>query len=1504
MKKNSAVYIEYADIQYKLLLNEEKRRYYISNDFEGADVYIPDADFAAFVIEVRGENTREIYIASPDSEICLKVNVPQLLSKAVVTLYELYDDYYEIYIETTNILNFGAGFGNHIVMHYCDRPLAFNLLHNKEQWMLRLQDADNRVYINGILATRLQNIHEGDVITYRSYTFIFKSISLLLYHEFALEVDDVIHSTQGELRNQGYPYYKRSPRIFYEEPEEKISIPAPSQKVEGDKHGLLKTILPNIIMIGTTIGTGMLMGRGVMVLVMGVSSMVTLSTTVAKYFSDKKKEKEKEEERIHYYGRSLDQVRKRIRAQLFEQRTALELSLPSIAEEEKTIDTMDMKLWEKNPEHQDFLKVRVGTGTKSLSFPIEYQAKDSEQNEKDELHTAAKQLSNKYTSIHDVPISLDLSAGITGIVGEPNHVMKHAMAILFHTCVSHSYKDLQIIAIYPEHAKDLLWLKWMPHTWIGERQFKAMIKDSRTRDNILGSIYQVIKTRMNDKKESSQKQVVPSPRMLFVIADLALIFDHSIMEFLNQDLSDAGVYAIYLGDRIESLPEATANILLVDEMESGVMIKQNGVDGRQIYQPDFMDPVKLSELARKLAPIQQISNVTNTIPNSVTLFELYKIEEPKQYEILQRWDENKPYKTLAVPLGLRGTDDIVMLNLHEKAHGPHGLVAGTTGSGKSETIQSYIISLAINFHPYDVAFLLIDYKGGGMADLFKDLPHLLGTITNLDGAQTMRALVAIKSENLRRQAVFLKHGVNHVDQYQKLYNEGIVTEPMPHLFIISDEFAELKSEKPEFIKELVSTARIGRSLGVHLVLATQKPDGVVDEQISSNSKFRICLKVQNQSDSQSMIKTPDAAYITQAGRGYLMVGNNEIYELFQSAWSGAKYVKEKQEEINVDDNIYLFNDLGQTQLLTQDFSQNVKTQEKQSEVVTQLDATVAHISKTFDQLKLVKVPSPWLPPLAEKIYLSDLRDHASDTPNWNETTKELVCLLGRVDQPQKQAQSNLEINFTKSGHVAVFASATMGKSTFLRTAAIDLAMNYSPQEVNLYIFDFGSNSLLPLKDLPQTSDVMTIDSMDKIVKFERIITEQMKERKQKLGKAGVSSIDLYRKVTKEIIPDIVLFIDNFDIVKEQFESLEKVLTDVSRDGMSCGIYMILSASRSNMLKMNLQANIKNQMALYLIDKTEVYNIVGRTELQQEELPGRGFAKMDMVYSFQTALPVQAVTEEEMVSKFKEQIQKIQMAWKGEKVKPIPMLPERLSFEDFLTYPSVSASKMPCIPFGLDNERVEAAVFNFAMVNHLLLLGLPVSGKTNALKVIAEMLLKMYVNEKIYMFDDVMMKLNTYKKRENIQYVSMDDKAAFHLGMNELIEISKERKQAYINYIRAEGEATPGEFYGQFESVYVLVANAKWFVANAENQAAYGNLLMDVRQMGIHFIFCENATELKEYDALTKAVKAIEEGLLFINADKQQIWNLPYAAAKDKPLQKGEAYYIKGSTYARIKIPLL
>ena len=273
----------------------------------------------------------------------------------------------------------------------------------------------------------------------------------------------------------------------------------------------------------------------------------------------------------------------------------------------------------------------------------------------------------------------------------------------------------------------------------------------------------------------------------------------------------------------------------------------------------------------------------------ITFLEMFDVGRIEHLVSANRWKENNPVKSLATPVGISTDGSLFCLDLHEKYQGPHGLVAGMTGSGKSEFIITYILSMAVNFHPDEVAFILIDYKGGGLTGAFEDekrgihLPHLVGTITNLDGASIQRSLVSIQSELKRRQRIFnevksaTNEGTMDIYTYQKLYREQKVKEPLPHLFIISDEFAELKKQEPEFMDQLISAARIGRSLGVHLILATQKPSGVVDDQIWSNTKFRVCLRVQDRSDSFEMLKRPEAAELKDTGRFYLQVGYNEYF---------------------------------------------------------------------------------------------------------------------------------------------------------------------------------------------------------------------------------------------------------------------------------------------------------------------------------------------------------------------------------------------------------------------------------------------------------------------------------------------------------------------------------------------------------------------------------------------------------------------------------------------------
>ena len=338
------------------------------------------------------------------------------------------------------------------------------------------------------------------------------------------------------------------------------------------------------------------------------------------------------------------------------------------------------------------------------------------------------------------------------------------------------------------------------------------------------------------------------------------------------------------------------------------------------------------------------------LPGTYSFLQMFNAGKVEYLNPLTRWNENNPTKTLSTPVGIGTDGELFYLDLHQKRQGPHGLIAGMTGSGKSEFIITYILSMAVNYSPDEVAFVLIDYKGGGLASAFEDpergihLPHVVGTITNLDGAAIQRSMVSINSELKRRQAVFNEAksrnntGSMDIYEYQKLYRAKKVDEPMPHLFLISDEFAELKSQQPEFMSELISTARIGRSLGVHLILATQKPTGVVNDQIWSNTRFRVCMKVQNRNDSMEMLKRPEGADIRETGRFYLQVGYNEYFALGQSAWAGADYLPSDAVMQQKDESVEFLDDAGQVIVKVS------PKKEKSKSDVKQLVAIVKYLS--------------------------------------------------------------------------------------------------------------------------------------------------------------------------------------------------------------------------------------------------------------------------------------------------------------------------------------------------------------------------------------------------------------------------------------------------------------------------------------------------------------------------------------------------------------------------------
>ena len=606
--------------------------------------------------------------------------------------------------------------------------------------------------------------------------------------------------------------------------------------------------------------------------------------------------------------------------------------------------------------------------------------------------------------------------------------------------------------------------------------------------------------------------------------------------------------------------------------------------------------------------------------------------------------------------------------------------------GKSEFIITYILSLALNYHPNDVSFVLIDYKGGGLTGAFKngnlELPHIVGTITNIDTEGLQRSLVSIKSEVKRRQILFNKareianNGTIDIYKYQKLYHQGILSEPLPHLLIICDEFAELKQQQPDFMAELVSISRIGRSLGVHLILATQKPSGIVDEQIRSNSKFAICLKVQDKTDSNDVIGTDKAAFLKQAGRFYFKVGNDEYFMMGQSGWAGAPYIPSTVN--NEKQNILQF--ISNTGKIIKEVSDGLKIKAKsQGEQLTNIVKTICQIAKeeNFAPRKL------WLEKLSDNIYIEELKEKYKYKQKDN---SEIV--IGEYDDPERQHQDLVRLNLLSNGNIAVFGTIDSGKETLLNTMLYELLSKNSSSKLWVYILDFGSETFKIWKNAPHVGDVILSENSEKITRFFKIIKEEMDARKEILSNYN-GDYEYYLKTSKKEMPLIVIFINGFENFSEKYiEEYDDLLLSLTREGQKYGIVFVFNVSSSSDFRYRLLQILKRKICLNLTDENDYINIL--ESIGKRRLPrifGRGFIEInDEIMEFQIA---KICSPENYNIKIREIIEKLK---ENNKIiaKEIKTLPDVVKITDFNTE-KISISNFP---IGIVNKDLQELNYNF------------------------------------------------------------------------------------------------------------------------------------------------------------------------------------------------------------------
>lgn len=517
------------------------------------------------------------------------------------------------------------------------------------------------------------------------------------------------------------------------------------------------------------------------------------------------------------------------------------------------------------------------------------------------------------------------------------------------------------------------------------------------------------------------------------------------------------------------------------------------------------------------------------------LFHCHSVEE---LQIASRYQGSDAAKSLRVIIGQSADGGELYLDAHEHSHGPHGLFAGMTGSGKSECLLTYLLSLAVTFSCQDVSFLLIDFKGGTMANALAKLPHTAGIITNLDKGILMRCMCAIEGELTRRQQQLADTGERYgissmdIDKYMQLRKQHPSLAAMPHLFLVADEFAELKQLFPAVLDHLRQCARIGRSLGIHLLLATQKPFGVVDEQIWSNARFRLCLKVADRNDSMDMLKKDSAVHLQHPGQLFLQVGHDEVFVQGQSAWTQAPYDPCGKEA----SDLYLsyYDSDGNMQDLPMAGGTVAKT-----ELEAVCDALCAISTERAAPL--------WMPPLKPNLQQEEL------------PAKETALTLGLLDDLAHQQQITFSMSVWDGRNLAVCGMVGSGKSMFVETLIQSCLVK---SENILYLFDFDKPLFMKYAQYQQVAAVFQREDAEGIQSFFSFMRRMIKQRRAQRSEQGILCI-----------------FHNYEVFHELYQELEEELLYLLREGKKYGIVCCITTAVLQQIPMRIQACLEDWYAL-------------------------------------------------------------------------------------------------------------------------------------------------------------------------------------------------------------------------------------------------------------------------------------------------------------------------------------
>ena len=1041
-------------------------------------------------------------------------------------------------------------------------------------------------------------------------------------------------------------YFSKSPRIRRIIKTKEIELSQPPKNNESDKMPIILTIGPMITM---ALGSSFMLYNSFSKFSKGEANLSEFLPSLIFSFSmilgmilwpllsrrfTSKISKRKKKQAIEKYTEYLEGKKQELKKEYDIQKQIL---IENLISTDKCIDIIqkgNINLWAKRNDQNDFLDVRIGYGKYPLDVKINF-PKEGFTIEEDELRKKAEELVQEFKYINDVPIKYSLfENNITSIIDMSNENKKYSFIknIILQLVTFYSYEDIKLV-IFTNDENNHNWeyLKYLNHNMSALKDIRFYSSNFENSKRIFQYLSYELQQRMQNLNDEKIQNF--TPYYIIITDDYSQIKRNNFIKIITEAEINLGFSFIILENKLGKLPSKCNDFIILGTDKSEILINSFDAQEETIFKEEVYNDSIPENVLQKISniPIELDYSGIN-LPDTITFLEMEKVSKVEQLNIHNRWNQSDPINSLKSEVGVDSDGNLVYLDLHEKFHGPHGLIAGMTGSGKSEFIITYILSMCINYSPDYVSFILIDYKGGGLAGAFENkvtgirLPHLSGTITNLDKAEMDRTLVSINSEIKTRQSKFneardmLNESTMDIYKYQQFYKDGKLKDAIPHLFIICDEFAELKSQQPDFMSDLISVARIGRSLGVHLILATQKPSGVVNDQIWSNSKFRVCLKVQDALDSNEMLKRPDAAALKQTGRFYLQVGYDEFFLLGQSAWCGAKYYPSDKIIKQVDKSLDFIDETGS---IIKSIQAGSKTRvSAQGDQITSILKNIIDISKTLGK----KAKMLWLSNIDPIILVDNLKIKYNFEPK----KYNVEAIIGEYDAPEIQEQGLSMYSLKNNSNTLVYGNNEMERENLLNVILYSICENYTPDEINIYIIDYGSEQLRIFNNFPQIGGVVYEGESDKFDNLIKMIFEELNNRKKMLSSYG-GSLEIYNSKNEKKLSQILFIINNYDSLLESYNYFYEDVASLSHECERYGISIIITCLSPSSISRRVAQSFNNVYCYSLNDSSDYFSAFGiRPKVKLRSTFGRGLMYNGEVHEFQTASIVD--TEEEKNNK--------------------------------------------------------------------------------------------------------------------------------------------------------------------------------------------------------------------------------------------------------------------------------